>query len=130
MYRKDALKDPKYCDIIAVMHHEIFELERSDILTYILDNYTEVINLSWFYRICSTFNNRAVLTYKAQRKFCTGLVDLLNGYFHAHLKYCLWLVDKPAALEQNTTRYKASSFVLTDLGPEGVLFAYEAIPRF
>lgn len=129
MYRTDALNDSEYGDIIDVMHHEIFELEHSDILTYVLDNYIEAINLSWFYSIHTTFNNRAVLTYKAQRKFCAALVELLNGYFHTNLKYCLWLVDKPATFEQNTARYKASNFVLDDLGSEGVLFAYESIPR-
>lgn len=52
-----------------------------------------------------------------------------------HLKYCLWLASKSTVLdlynasEQDIQKYETSPIILSDLGMDGMLFAYESMPR-
>lgn len=64
--------------------------------------------------------------------FCERILELLNKKTGKDLKYCLWLADLEAVLKLykgvNVDTYETSSVVLSDLGYDGSLYAYEESP--
>lgn len=134
LYRTKSAYDSKHRGIIDVMQYEIFELNNSDILDYMLIHHTDAFDVHLISRFYSVFAG-LINTHDAQHDFCRELVEALNSYYNVHLKYCLWLASKSTVLdlynasEQDIQAYETSSIILSDLGMDGTLFAYESMPK-
>lgn len=140
-YRNDELYNSGKRDIRAVMQHEIFELYNSDILDYLLENHMAAFSSKLIKEINKLMkillNDEEPANYEnesTQETFIDNIVKSLNNYYSKDLKYVLWLADKAAVIhlyegnENNMTAYIASPIILSDLGFDGRLYAYEDAP--
>ena len=134
LYRTESAYGSKHREIIDVMQYEIFELNNSDILDYLIIHHTDAFDVHQISRIYGVFAG-LINTDSAQYDFCRELVEALNSYYNVHLKYCLWLASKSTVLdlynasEQDIQKYETSPIILSDLGMDVMLFAYESMPR-
>lgn len=64
-----------------------------------------------------------------------NIIYCLNRHYHVNLKYCLWLSSREVVkdlyggTDETIDAYNTSSFILSDLGQDGKLFAYEHLPQ-
>jgi len=132
-YRSEDTYGEGHRDIVEVMEYETFELENTDIIdtlgsTYFSDDSLE--SLTFRSLVGNQFCSE--LTALDSTTFCERVLELLNRKTGKDLKYCLWLADLEAVLELyegvNVDAYETSGVVLSDLGYDGSLYAYEELP--
>lgn len=136
MYRSESAYGSGVRDIVDVLTYEIFELGNTDAIDYIASHYKldkagqELLNgLQDCWEVYAS-DSEAV-----QRNSIVELVSALNRYFGVELKYCLWLADLSAVSELYSNSevdidaYGASQYKLSDLGRDGILFAYTEMPQ-
>ena len=135
MYRSESAYGSGVRDIVDVLTYEIFELGNTDSLDYIASHYKlDKDGRELLGRLQECWENYASDSEDIQRNCIAKLVGALNRYFGVELKYCLWLADLSAVSELYSDgetaidAYGASQYKLSDLGRDGVLFAYTEMP--
>ena len=132
-YRAEDTYGEGHRGIVEVMEYEIFELENEDIIdtlgsTYFSDN--SLKSLEFRSLVSNQFCSK--LTALDSITFCERVLELLNKKTGENLKYCLWLADLETVLKLyegvNVDAYDTSDVVLSDLGYDGSLYAYEELP--
>lgn len=130
MYRDEDIYGSGINDILDVISYEVYELGNTDILEYCLDHYVEDKNLK--NRIIDLVNNLENYSDLDVFNLVQDLVVEINYQTKSDLKYCLWLASEQAVKDlydgSNINAYYTSDIILSDLGYDGILFAYETEP--
>ena len=119
------------------MKFEIFELNNSDILYTLLDNYKSIFNNSLIETMHKVIDEGEdiIQDEKKQTKFCNETVESINKATGKNYRYALWLADKKTVKDYyegdigRIDAYYTSDMILSDLCEEGILFAYEDFPQ-
>ena len=122
-------------DIFQVIWHEVASLWNTDIFKYCLNHYRLSDSLSGTLNldisIIEEFGERP----EDLDEDIKNLVSELSSLTGKQLKFVLWLAEKDAVrtlyqgTEENMSCYEASDVILSDLGLDGILFAYEQPPQ-
>lgn len=133
MYRSEDSYGSGVRDILDIMTFEIYELKNIDILEYTLDHYLQNSNIKEtvenMIADIELFNEEEIY------KVCNLIINEINKQTDHNLKYALWLAeydrvkDMYAYDESSIEAYKVSDIILSDLGIDGVLFAYDEMPE-
>lgn len=118
-------------DPISVISFEIGELYNTDILEYCINNYGSKMNPEIKSRIDDVINNTDDFTYDSIIPFVTDFIHEMERIWNIIIKSVIWLADKKAVEtlychdeNGNIEPYKTSDYILSDLGSDGILFAY------
>ena len=138
-YRTEAAYGSGVRNIINVMSYEIYELLNMDILEYVLEHYSlgndieskinSVLHYYCSHEHLDGFSEHDIV------ELCNHIIKRINSEKNKDLKYALWLADKDAVKkyyngeDENIDEYDTSDVVLSDLGCDGILYAYENIPK-
>lgn len=134
LYRTEEAYGSGERDIIDVMTYETFELQNTDILKYISENY----KLNGFLQKKAGLlleNETAFdhMTKEDWHTFYADAVTAINQELGKNLKYCLWLTSIEAVRDiYNGTEidaYQTSTTILSDINYDGTLYAYEEEPE-
>ena len=143
MYRNDDCYNSRERNIVEVIYFEIFELNNTDILEYVSKHYLDQPLRSECENIINA-DNYSNLSYfnddeEAGRNFVKAIVASISAKTRRNLSHALWLAKKDAVINlyhngpeaQGITiaSYHTSSIVLSNLGYDGILFAYDDIPK-
>lgn len=134
MYRSEDSSGSGVRDIIEVMVFEIYELSNTDILEYVSEHYFSYNIKRDMHRLINYIENDE-LSENDIRELCKDIVDEINKNTKHNLKYALWLANKGAVIdmyaydELNIDAYYTSDIILSDLGYDGILFAYDKEPK-
>ena len=126
-------------DIYEVITYETTELCNKDIFSYCLSHHKLSRNLKKRLRILLSTDEAipGIWDRNEVEKTIYLLVDELKKECKHPLNEVLWLADKDSVLrfyhgnEPNSEikGYPVSDVILSDLGPEGTLYAYESIMK-
>lgn len=136
LYRNDSWSGSKITDIFEVIRYEVCDLRNTDIFSWCMENYPlpERLWKALKEDIRLIGNGGGVPTLDIEddiRDLIKELSDL-KGY---PLTHALWLARKEVVesryggTEENIKAYITSFTVLSDLGPEGTLYAYGSLPQ-
>lgn len=136
MYRSESAYGSGVRDIVDVLTYEIFELGNTDSLDYISSHYQlDKDGQDLLTRLQECWEVYASDSEDVQHNSIAELVKALNRHFGVELKYCLWLADLSVVSElyggneADVDAYGASQYKLSDLGRDGILFAYTEMPH-
>ena len=133
MYRSEESGGSGVRDVIDIMTFEIFELGNTDILDYTLENYLQDTNIQE--TVESLIDDVTAFSINEVEKICKLIIKEINIQTDHNIKYGLWLADYDrvkdmyAYDESSIEAYKVSDIILSDLGIDGVLFAYDEMPK-
>lgn len=134
MYRLEQLYGSGVRDLQEIIVFEISELGNTDVLIYSLSHYREYFSDNLAGRLESFINNEEY--FEAHESYIRDLVNIylraLSTKFGYPLKYGLWLAEKSRfsiEMQPELDAYYTSDVVLSDLGLDGKLFAYEHMPE-
>ena len=146
-YRNNDLYGGGSTLITKVMRYEIFELGNKDILCY-MNHYNNAFNDQTKTLMKKLINEEDMGfdDIEKQEIFCEDILHQLNVNMDKHLRYCLWLTDMQGMKEHYLDDYKntedatiesvisnisayETGFILSDLGTEGKLYAYQEMPK-
>lgn len=152
-YRTEQLYGEGYRDAAAVMAHEVFELQNTDILDTISDtifkntetgaklkHLSDVINCKTNDDDLDTFCDEAFEDETIGMAYFTDILDELKNITGKDIKYVLWLCDSIADIKREYESenidvkltvfdtYETSDIILSDLGTGGKLYGYEHEP--
>ncbi len=138
MYRSEDSLGSGVRDIIDVMTYEIYELRNPDILDYVFEHYEFSTGLSndisaYLYALSDDVYYH--MSKQNVQNLCTKIVDEINKKTKHNLKFALWLADRDVVAdmyaddELNIDAYYTSDVILSDLGYDGKLFAYDEEPE-
>ena len=138
MYRSEDSSGSGVRDIIDVMTYEIYELRNLDILDYVFEHYEFSTGLSndisaYLYALSDDVYYH--MAKQNVQNLCTKIVDEINKKTKHNLKFALWLADRDVVAdmyaddELNIDAYYTSDVILSDLGYDGQLFAYDEEPE-
>lgn len=136
-YRNESCYGDGFRDIVDVMRHEIFTLENTDILEYLLDKNPEAFSDELIEDMKQAIGHTEEYGGTDEmQELCTNIRDSLSRFYGKELRYCLWLADKDVVKElydgnsaESVDAYKVSDYILSDLGRDGTLYAYEDFPE-
>jgi hypothetical protein len=140
-YRCEEAFGDGVTDLIKVMAYETFELGNSDILEYVSMHYLEDGELKdeCLSMIQELEDNGYVddMFEDEKEEFMGKLVNEINKKLNMELKSCLWLASLDTVKDyycQNMDSffiksYETSNAIITDLGYDGALYAYEVLPK-
>lgn len=141
MYRTEAAYGSGIRDIVQVICYEVFSLGNTDVLHYLLGKHTSCFNMPMQHEmlsLCKVIDGcTAVFDDTLEEEHLEKIrqiVTAMNSYYNVELKYCLWLADLDTVrqlydgCEEDIKAYKISQYILSNLGEEGILFAYEDYP--
>ncbi len=136
LYRNDSWSGSKITDIFEVIFYEVYYLRNTDIFSWCVKNYSlsrrlrkslkENIRIIWDGGGVSADDIEDDI-----RDLIKEISDL-KGY---PLTHALWLAKKEVVesryggTEDNMSAYITSITVLSDLGPDGTLYAYGSLPQ-
>lgn len=130
-YRNETTYGNNIYDVLDVMLNEIYELGNIDILDYTLDIYMS--NSNYYELITEMINDITAFNQTEIFSVCKEIISEINKQLNKDIKYCLWLADKEAVEElygnDYIMGYYCSDIILSDLGYEGKLYAYENKPE-
>ena len=133
MYRSEDSYGSGVRDILDVMTYEIYELKNIDIPDYILNNYLQNTNIQG--TVEKLVDDVEAFDEEEVYKICKLMIKEINKQTDHDLKYALWLADKSVVLDMyaydslNVDAYETSDIILSNLGADGVLFAYDYEPE-
>ena len=133
MYRSEESGGSGVRDVIDIMTFEIFELGNTDILDYTLENYLQYTNIQE--TVERLIDDVTAFSINEVEKICKLIIKEINTQTDHNLKYGLWLADYDrvkdmyAYDESSIEAYKVSDIILSDLGIDGILFAYDEMPE-
>ena len=136
LYRNDSWSGSKITDIFEVIFYEVYYLRNTDIFSWCVKNYSlsRRLRKSLKENIRLIRNEVGVSTSDIEddiRDLIKEISDL-KGY---PLTHALWLAKKEVVesryggTEDNMSAYITSVTVLSDLGPDGTLYAYGSLPQ-
>lgn len=135
-YRCESFRGSGIRDIADVIKFEVLELNNVDILLYIKDTYFYHDPLKYdidkFIKLLFCGRNIDL------RQECDELVDdiikTIKKMTKKDIKYCVWLSDLDDVVElygkEDIYKIDTSNIILSDLGKDGTLYAYEELPEF
>lgn len=137
LYRTESAYGSQNRDIREVLLFEIVELGNTDVLDYVVKHYAESFPDELLGHLKAISDESGISKYSDQElcNIVNQTVDCLSCHFNVKLMYCLWLADKEAVIdlyggtEETMDAYSTSDFILSDLGRDGILFAYESLPQ-
>lgn len=135
MYRSEDSYGSGVRDIIQIMVYEIYELGNTDILEYISEHYLDAEDKKVVAQLIMMIESGDELSEDDIENLCEELVDKINKKTNHNLKYALWLADKNVVEDMyaydtlNIDAYNTSDVILSDLGYDGILFAYDEEPQ-
>lgn len=157
LYRTEEAYGSQVRNLEAVIEYEVFELGNTDIFDYILNHYDldqKGVRIAFMHtiktmqEICETGDaddsaalNRVIEKNgdKMKKSFIESVIEMLHYLTNKKLVYALWLTDKENVIKfyggiddkdaSNIDMYRTSDVILSDLGPEGMLFGYENYPE-
>ena len=121
-----------------VIMYEITELCNTDILDYCVDTYELSEELDDEIRqLISDMENEEEFDEDDVESIIDDLLSELEVIFDKKIKYVIWLATKEAVIDlysngdenAELTAYETSEIILSDLGYDGLLFAYEKKPK-
>lgn len=142
-YRSEKIYGDGSRDIRKVMQYEIFELGNPDILKTLLNPISSADSLlaDEMARIIRDILQSGYVEdmfEDEKENFCERVVQTLNSIHHKNLTYCLWLADYDVVMErygdgqllaEDIDAYETTDVILSDLGIDGRLYAYERNPK-
>lgn len=134
MYRTECAYGSGVRDIVQVIFWEITECCNVDIPDYIVKNHRKCLSERTFKNLILILNNDG-LSELTVLETIRDTIKEMNKYYGLDLKYCLWLTSREAVTkiyngdEYNIDKYETSDIILSDLGYDGKLFAYEKFPE-
>ena len=135
MYRSEDSSGSGVRDIIDVMVFEIYELGNTDILEYVSEHYLSDDTKQVVDNLIDTIDNGNEISEDDIREICENIIDEINKKTKHNLQVALWLADKEVVRdmyaddELNIDAYYTSDIILSDLGYDGILFAYDTEPE-
>lgn len=141
LYRTESAYGSGVRNITHVICYEVFSLGNTDILRYLLDHYCncfDTVLQQEMTNICSDIEECTAFFVDnlgdEHLAIVNQVVKSINTYYDVDLKYCLWLADKSVVqrlydgCDEDIEAYHTSQYILSNLGEDGVLFAYEENP--
>ena len=139
LYRNESCYGSGVRDVIDIIHHEYHALGNTDIFEYCLNNYnlSEGLkenlrqDISWFeseFQRCGEYPS-------SLNDDIENLIRELSALTGKEIRYALWLAPENTVRELydgtdgNIDAYETSEIILSDLGPDGILFAYQDNPN-
>ena len=136
MYRSEDSYGSGVRDILDVMTYEIYELGNTDILEYVCEHYLDKSTVDVIKRVIySVEGGQDDISEDYIYDICKDIVSEINKKTNHDLKYALWLADKSVVEDMytddplNIDAYYTSDVILSDLGNDGILFAYGDYPE-
>lgn len=136
LYRNDSWSGSKITDIFEVIRYEVCDLRNTDIFSWCMEKYPLSGRLwkALKENIRVIGNGDAVPMSDVERDIHDLIKEIsdLKGY---PLTHALWLARKEVVksrycgTEDNMSAYITSFTVLSDIGPEGALYAYGSLPQ-
>ena len=139
-YRTETYRGSGYRFINDVLHFEIFELGNTDILYTIIENNLVSDNdKSFIDELLCDIRNDCMYDESLEEEIIYQIVRKIKTYTGINIKYCLWLADKDIVSNPDNygefvkspydiDAYEIGKIVLSDLGEDGKLYAYEEMP--
>lgn len=136
-YRSEVPFGEGYRDIVPVLVHETFTLGNDDILVYLYQYHLEGKLKEECFELLKKFNNDYIFE-ETYFSFYSKVLEFLKQKTGKNLKYCLWLANKETVRDyygegelpdEDIDAYECSDIILTDLGYDGALYAYEELPN-
>lgn len=136
-YRSEIPFGEGYRDIVPVLVHETVSLGNDDVLIYLYKYHLEGELKYDCFELLNRFWQEE-LAEDIFYKFYEKALDFLKKKTGKNLKYCLWLANKETVIdyygqgelsEDDIDAYECSDVILTDLGYDGALYAYEELPN-
>ena len=133
MYRSEDSYGSGVRDVLDIMTFEIYELKNIDIPDYILNNYLQNTNIQG--TVEKLVDDVEAFSEEEVYKICKLIIKEINIQTDHDLKYALWLADKSVVLDMyaydslNVDAYETSDIILSNLGADGILFAYDYEPE-
>lgn len=150
-FRSEQFSGEGYRDAVAVMAHETFTMQNSDIPEYLAQ--TLLSDTVWeekLVRIANALGNDTgpedILQFldeahnnpEAGIQFFHELLDFLKVHTGNEIKYVLWLCDTTDDIRTyyeygshtltEFDSYRKSNVIIADLGKEGKLYGYTTLP--
>ena len=138
-YRSENAFGDGVRDIIAVMVYETYVLGNIDILEYLAQHYLFGKLKEKALQLCSEHNENGYIDDFSEedweKLYSSALIQLFLKTKKTP-KYCLWLADKDVVKdyycknmkEFDLCAFETSNIILSDLGHDGTLYAYEKWP--
>lgn len=137
-YRTESAYGSNIRKLKDIIFFEIYELSNVDIFEYCIDNYRIPKYIKFkLENIISLIENNQEPDEERVKRNINDLIECLNKLFNVNLKYGLWVcenkqtvIDYYDANEYNINTYDVSDgIIISDLGDEGVLYAFEFLPE-
>lgn len=139
-YRTEEAFGDGYRDILDVMTYETYNLANNDLLMYFLRTYKDADSTvrEQARKILASYEGEEHVDFGEAdiREFFAAEIKELERLTGKRLRYCLWLAEKDTVKEYymqggpcTVDGYPVSDVVLTDLGYDGTLYAYEQLPE-
>ena len=136
LYRNNSWSGSGTTDIFEVICYEVCELRNTDIFSWCMENYPLPGRL-WKAlkedtRLIGNGDGVPTLDIEDDIRDLIKEISDLKGY---PLTHALWLAKKEVVeslyggTPENMSAYITSITVLSDLGPEGTLYAYGSLPQ-
>lgn len=146
MYRNDSCYGSGVIDLRKIIKYEVCELGNTDIFRYCVDNYklskelkTSLTKLSDDIEIDNLIINDSGDSnmIKYVDLLITKLITEISTLIGKMIKYGVWLAELSAVTElysdedsdSDIMEYETSDVILSDLGHDGKLFAYDVYPN-
>lgn len=132
MYRSEETGGSGVRNIIDIMIFEIYELGNTDILDYVLETYLKDTDMRELLK--NIIDDVSAYSINEIEEVCEDIIQEINAQTGHNLKYALWLADYNVVAEiysfddSTIEAYKTSDIILSDLGRDGILFAYDKEP--
>ena len=137
-FRSDSLFGAYIREPVKVIQYETFELGNADIGEYILQHYNipQETKETWEWIINQLVENECVeLSTGEKEEAAQMLVDAVQKDTQKKIFSVIWLAQKELLLdlyradESDIDEYEVSDVILSDLGPDGRLYAYDYDPQ-
>lgn len=135
LYRNDDYSNSGVQKLVDIIFYEVFELGNTDILEYCNDHYQLTDDLTdMIDRNIELIQEGDDPSDSEIKYIAKELVKEICEETDKHLRYGLWLASKKSVIdfydgtEENINAYPISDVILSDLGDDGKLFAYEYFP--
>lgn len=137
LYRNESYSCSGERSAVIVMTYEIFELRNTDILRYCLEHYQlKEFNLrNTLSLLIDIIENDEEIEESDVAQIVRQLVCAVSLETHVDIRYVLWLASKDSVIEfyggspDSLDKYESGPVILSDLGPDGILFGYPEKPE-
>lgn len=134
LYRTEAYSGSGVRDIMEIIRFEVDELGNVDIPNFILNHYSLSEELQSKLAEFITYCKHGAYTF--DENMFRQILDTIGKQKGTPIRYGIWLAEKEIVeqdyllgVEGEINAYKTSPIILSDLGPDGFLFAYAEMPR-